>query len=96
MADCCSSAGNLAVEGFTLMIIFKNIFSFILTWYAYDWLIQGGMRFVLTIIASVQVVVCLLSVPLCTSLLSHAWLSADMAQMYGASAPEPSSTATTP
>ncbi|KAM4055051.1 major facilitator superfamily protein [Hirsutella rhossiliensis] len=55
---------SLTVEGFTLMIIFKNIFSFILTWYAYDWLVQSGFRVVFVIIASVQVGVCLLSVPL--------------------------------
>ncbi|EQL01545.1 Major facilitator superfamily domain, general substrate transporter [Ophiocordyceps sinensis CO18] len=55
---------NLTIEGFTLMIIFKNMFSFMLTWYAYDWLIQSGFRDVLVIIASVQVGVCLLSIPL--------------------------------
>lgn len=62
------SAGNLTIEGFTLMIIFKNMFSFMLTWYAYDWLIQSGFRDVLVIIASVQVGVCLLSIPLCECL----------------------------
>ncbi|KYK56897.1 Major facilitator superfamily domain, general substrate transporter [Drechmeria coniospora] len=55
---------NMTVEGFTLMIIFKNIFSFILTWYAYDWLIQSGIKFVFIIISSVQVGVCLLSIPM--------------------------------
>lgn len=47
------------------MIIFKNIFGFILTWYAYDWLIESGFRVVFVAIASVQVGVCLLSIPLC-------------------------------
>lgn len=55
----------MAVEGFTLMIIFKNIFSFILTWYAYDWLVQAGIRQVFLIISSIQVGICLLSIPMC-------------------------------
>ncbi|PNY22578.1 MFS-type transporter [Tolypocladium capitatum] len=55
---------NMTVEGFTLMIIFKNIFSFILTWYAYDWLIQSGIRQVFVIISSIQVGICLLSIPM--------------------------------
>lgn len=47
------------------MIIFKNIFSFGLTYRAYDWIIQGGIQSVMIPIASIQVGVCLLSVPLC-------------------------------
>lgn len=49
------------------MIIFKNFFSFVLTFYAYDWIIQGGIRPTLLAIASIQVAVCLLSVPMCKS-----------------------------
>ncbi|PHH79882.1 hypothetical protein CDD82_2107 [Ophiocordyceps australis] len=52
------------VESLSLMIIFKNILSFVLTWYAYEWLIHGGLRKVMVIIASVQVGVCLLSIPM--------------------------------
>ncbi|PHH67200.1 hypothetical protein CDD81_2969 [Ophiocordyceps australis] len=52
------------VESLSLMIIFKNILSFVLTWYAYEWLIRGGLRKVMIIIASVQVGVCLLSIPM--------------------------------
>ncbi|KAH8676347.1 major facilitator superfamily transporter [Xylariales sp. PMI_506] len=55
---------DLAVEGFTCLIIFKNFFSFGLTFSAYKWLIQGGIENVFLIIASVQVVVCLLSIPM--------------------------------
>ncbi|KJZ73476.1 hypothetical protein HIM_07032 [Hirsutella minnesotensis 3608] len=55
---------TLTVEGFTLMIIFKNIFSFVLTWYGYDWLIRQGIRSLLIIISSIQIGVCLLSIPL--------------------------------
>lgn len=65
MTNKINGIGNLTVEGFTLMIIFKNLFSFVLTWFAYDWLIQGGIRQVLIIISSIQVFVCLLSIPMC-------------------------------
>lgn len=49
------------------MIIFKNIFSFGLTFSAYDWIIQSDFKNVMIPIASIQVGVCLLSVPLCKS-----------------------------
>lgn len=49
------------------MIIFKNIFSFILTFYAYNWLIVGGIQHTLVAISIVQVVVCVLSIPMCMS-----------------------------
>lgn len=62
-----SYTGDLTVEGFTLMIIFKNIFSFILTFFAYDWLIKGGIKHTMIAISIVQVVVCVISVPMCKS-----------------------------
>jgi hypothetical protein len=57
--------GDLAVEGFTCCIIFKNIFSFGLTFSAYNWLVYGGIRETFLALASVQVVICLLSIPMC-------------------------------
>lgn len=57
---------DLAIEGFTCMIIFKNLFSFGLTFKAYDWLVanQTNATPVFNPIASVQVVICLTSIPL--------------------------------
>ncbi|OAA50110.1 MFS transporter [Beauveria brongniartii RCEF 3172] len=55
---------DLAIEGFTLTILFKNFFSFVVTYYALDWLIAGGIRRVLVIISILQVVICLTSVPM--------------------------------
>lgn len=55
---------DLTIEGFTVMIIFKNFFSFVLTFYAYDWIISGGVRPTLLAISSIQVFVCLLSIPM--------------------------------
>lgn len=59
------SLGDLAIEGFTIMIIFKNMFSFALTFYAYDWIVDGGVRPTFLAISSIQLVVCLLTVPMC-------------------------------
>lgn len=47
------------------MIIFKNILSFGLTFKAYDWFIVSGVKDTMLPIAIVQVVICLLSVPMC-------------------------------
>ena len=58
----------MAIEGFTCMIIFKNIFSFGLTLKAFEWLVQMNTKAtpLFNILASVQLVVCLLSIPMCT------------------------------
>ncbi|KAK3900271.1 major facilitator superfamily domain-containing protein [Staphylotrichum tortipilum] len=57
---------DLAIEGFTCMIIFKNLFSFGLTLRGFDWLVQTHTKAtpLFNIIASVQLVVCLLSIPM--------------------------------
>lgn len=51
------------------MIIFKNMFSFALTFKAYEWLVTNGTRAtpVFNALGAVQVVVCLTSIPMCTS-----------------------------
>jgi hypothetical protein len=75
-------AGDIAIEAFTCLIIFKvshfhrifkvpqlilrqNFFSFGLTWSAYDWLVASGTYKCFMWISSIQVLVCLLSVPMC-------------------------------
>ncbi|KAF2499648.1 major facilitator superfamily transporter [Lophium mytilinum] len=55
---------EISVEAFTCLLVFKNIFSFGLTWSSYDWLVQTGVKPVFMAVASVQVVVCLLSIPM--------------------------------
>jgi hypothetical protein len=48
------------------MLIFKNIFSFILTFFAYDWLVlKQGSRIPFIAIGSIQVGICLLAIPMC-------------------------------
>jgi hypothetical protein len=56
---------EIAVEGFTCLLVFKNIFSFGLTFSGYGWLVKGGIKPVFMAIASVQVVVCVSTVALC-------------------------------
>ncbi|KAM0424783.1 hypothetical protein ACHAPT_010093 [Fusarium lateritium] len=55
---------DLTIEGFTIMIIFKNFFSFVLTFFAYNWINDGGIERTMVSIASIQVAVCLLSIPM--------------------------------
>ncbi|KAI9670447.1 MAG: hypothetical protein M1829_004770 [Trizodia sp. TS-e1964] len=55
---------EIAIEAFTCLLLFKNLFSFALTWYAYKWIIHFGIRNTFVVIASVQVAVCLLSIPM--------------------------------
>lgn len=57
-------AGEISIEAFTCMMIFKNIFSFGLTYKGYDWLISGGISHVFNSVASVQIAVCVLTIPL--------------------------------
>nr|POE51538.1 protein hol1 [Quercus suber] len=58
---------DIAVEGFTCLLIFKNIFSFGLTYSAYDWLNHAGVRPVFIALGSVQVGICCLTIPMCKS-----------------------------
>jgi len=57
--------GDLAIEAFTCLLIFKNFFSFGLTFSAYNWVVNGGIFNTFMAIASIQVVICLLSIPMC-------------------------------
>ena len=51
------------------MIVFKNMFSFGLTFAAYDWLKGGGVSRIFCILASLQLAICLLSIPMCKLLI---------------------------
>jgi MFS family permease len=56
---------EIAIEAFTCLLIFKNMFAFILTYYANDWIAGNtGLRGVFIIIGSLQVGICLLSIPM--------------------------------
>ncbi|KAI1304755.1 major facilitator superfamily transporter [Xylaria venustula] len=55
---------DLSIEGFTCLIIFKNMFSFGLTFKAYDWLVHSGIREVFFSLGAVQIIVCFLTIPM--------------------------------
>jgi hypothetical protein len=58
--------GQIAVEAFTCMLIFKNVFSFVLTFFAYNWLVvKDGSRVPFLAIGSIQMGICLLAIPMC-------------------------------
>lgn len=56
---------EIAVEGFTCLLVFKNILSFGLTFSGWGWLVNAGIRPVFIAISSVQVAICCLSVLMC-------------------------------
>ncbi|KAE8152118.1 putative MFS transporter [Aspergillus avenaceus] len=55
---------EIAIEAFTCMLIFKNMFSFVLTFYAYDWLVSNGIKPAFLAISSIQMGFCALSIPM--------------------------------
>lgn len=57
----------MSIEGFTCLLVFKNLFSFGLTFKGFDWIVQGHIKPVFMAVASVQVGVCLLTIPMCKS-----------------------------
>ena len=56
---------EIAVESFTCLMVFKNVFSFILTYFAYDWINAHGIREIGIVIASIQIAICATSIPMC-------------------------------
>lgn len=55
---------DIAIEGFTCLLVFKNIFSFGLTYSGLHWL-RGGIWDVFWVISTVQVLICLATIPMC-------------------------------
>lgn len=58
----------MTIEIFTCFLLFKNFFSFALTWKAYGWLSAQGTYYTFMAVGSIQVAVCLISIPMCKSL----------------------------
>ncbi|KAJ5739770.1 hypothetical protein N7533_012554 [Penicillium manginii] len=55
---------EIAVEAFTCMLLFKNMFGFVLTFYAFPWLSHGGIKHTMIVIGSIQAGICCLSIPM--------------------------------
>jgi len=55
---------DIDIEIFTNLIIFKNVFSFILAYYAYTWVFSTGIKHMFVVFGSIEVGICVLSVPM--------------------------------
>lgn len=55
---------DIDVEIFTTLIIFKNIFSFILAYFSYTWVFSSGIRVMFVTFGSIEVGICCLAVPM--------------------------------
>lgn len=60
-----TNAGDIAIEAFTCLMMFKNFLSYGLTTAGYNWVVEAGTRHTFLAISSVQVAICLLSIPMC-------------------------------
>jgi MFS family permease len=60
-----TSSGDMSIEGFTCLLVFKNIFSFGLTFKGFDWIVSSQIKPVFITLASIQVGICALTVPMC-------------------------------
>jgi hypothetical protein len=58
--------GDMSIETFTCLLVFKNIFSFALTFKGFDWIVKAGsIKDVFVAVGCVQIAVCALTVPMC-------------------------------
>ncbi|KAI4718172.1 MFS general substrate transporter [Aureobasidium sp. EXF-10727] len=55
---------DIAIETFTCLIIFKNLFSFVLAYYAYSWVLEKGFERMFVVFGSIEVGICLLGIPM--------------------------------
>ncbi|KAH7132440.1 MFS transporter-like protein [Dendryphion nanum] len=55
---------DISVEGFTCLLVFKNLFSFGLTFKGFDWIVKARTRSLFIALGSVQVGICLLTIPM--------------------------------
>lgn len=80
------STGEIAIEAFTCLLIFKNMFSFVLTFFAYDWMAYGGVKHTMIILGSIQAGICCLSIPMCkfsARRLCSNWLIPCVSDIFG-------------
>lgn len=66
---------EITVEAFTCLLVFKNVFSFGLTFSGLDWLSHTGIKPVFDAVASVQVGICCLTFFMCKYLSSFCYVS---------------------
>lgn len=66
--------GGISIEAFTCLLVFKNVFSFGLTFKGFDWVVDagrrngqgggGGIKDLFVAVGSVQVAICALTIPM--------------------------------
>lgn len=61
---------DIAVEAFTCLLVFKNLFAFALTFKGFDWILHAGrkgqgIKGVFVYVGIAQIAVCMLTVPMC-------------------------------
>lgn len=57
--------GDVAIEGFTCLLIFKNVFTYAIATQGVPWLLQSGPEHIFIIIGIVQACVASLALPMC-------------------------------
>jgi hypothetical protein len=70
-----TDTGGMSIESFTCLLVFKNLFSFGLTFKGFDWIVDagrrsgggggGGIKSLFVAVGSVQVAICALTIPMC-------------------------------
>ncbi|KAF1941881.1 MFS transporter-like protein [Clathrospora elynae] len=56
---------DMSVEAFTCLLVFKNVFSFALTFKGFDWIVQAGsIKQVFVAVGCAQIAVCALTIPM--------------------------------
>lgn len=56
---------DIEVEGFTCLLIFKNVLAFALTFNGFQWMTDMGIKPLMIISGSAQIGICALSIPMC-------------------------------
>lgn len=55
---------EIDVEIFTTLIVFKNIFSFILAYFSFTWVFESSIKHIFIVFGSIEVGICVLALPM--------------------------------
>lgn len=55
---------DIDIEIFTNLIVFKNMFSFVLAYKAFDWIFTTGIKYMFVVFGSIEIAICVLAVPM--------------------------------
>jgi MFS family permease len=74
---------DLAIEGLTCLVMFKNFITFGITYKGFDWLAELSARPMFFLFAYVQLGICLSTIPMCKLEISFSSLGGRMMMMMG-------------